>query len=146
MVVPCVAARHKPRDIVIDKDPDFVMTYVEREDIQEFPADFFYRYTCSNEGDIKKYGEKFAIWQDGMVLAVEGASALIELIRNTRIEITVWGDNKQDYLKKLERLIDDLLVDYRFTSYEGERRKGNKIIKTIVLVVVEAVSILSRFL
>jgi len=133
LVVPCVAARFKPKDIIIDKDPDCLIIHVEREDLQEFPADFFYRYMCANEEDIKIYGEKMAIWQTGMVLAKGNASALVELIENRRIEITVWGEKKDEHSQKMQLLINDLLVEYHFTSYKENRKKGNKIIETISL-------------
>jgi len=144
LAVPCAAPRYKPKDVVANVAPDNLVTQVERDDIQEFPADFFYRYTCANENDIKKYGEKWAIWQEGMVLEGEGSSALVELKENRRIEITVWGENKVEYMNNLERLIDDLLQEYHFTSYEEERKKGNKTVKIIILVVKEAAGILAK--
>jgi GTPase SAR1 family protein len=134
LIVPCVAAQFKPKNIIIDKNPDCLITYVEREDLEEFPADFFYRYMCANEEDIKKYGEKMALWQTGMVLAKGNASALVELIENRRIEITVWGEEKDEYSQKMQSLVNDLLVEYRFISYKGNSKKGNKVVELITLV------------
>lgn len=134
LIVPCVASQFKPKDVIVDVGHNNIVTQVEREDLQEFPADFFYRYICANEDDIKKNEEIWAMWQTGMVLAGECASALVELIENRRIEITVWGERKNEYSKKLELLINDLLKEYHFTSYEGDRKKSGKIVKFITLV------------
>lgn len=134
LIVPCAASQFKPRDVIVDVEPDSYVTQVERDELQEFPADFFYRYICANEDDINKNDQMWAMWQTGMVLAKEYASALVELIENRRIKITVWGERKEDYSKKLESLIDNLLKEYRFTSYEEERNKGGKLVKIITLV------------
>jgi len=135
LIVPCVATQFKPKDIVIDKNPDCLITHVEREDLEEFPADFFYRYMCANEKDIKEYGKKMAIWQRGMVLAKGNeVSALVELIENRRIEITVWGELKEEYNQKMQSLINDLLVEYHFTSYNENRKKRGKVIEVMTLV------------
>ena len=100
LIVPCAASQFKPRDVIVTVEPDNSVTQVERDDLQEFPADFFYRYTCANENDIKKYGEKWAIWQTGMVLEKDNASALVELIENRRIEITRLGRSEARIYKK----------------------------------------------
>lgn len=139
LIVPCVASQFKPKDIVINLEPESLVTQVERDDLQEFPADFFYRYICANENDIKKSGEMWVMWQTGVVLAGESASALVELIQNRRIEITVWGLMKEEYSKKLESLIDDLLKEYHFTPHRESRKRGEKLIKIITLVF-EAIS------
>ena len=68
-----------------------------------------------------------------MVLNEENASGLVELKENRRIEITVWGQNKTEYSKKLEVLIDSQLKEYRFTAHKEERQWGGKAVKFITL-------------
>lgn len=133
LIVPCAASQFKPKDIKVERELDCLVTLVEREDLQEFPADFFYKYICANKDDIHKEGERWSLWQTGMVLAGEDTSALVELKEYRRIEITVWGDGKEAYSRKLELLINDLLQEYRFISYEENRTKSGRLVKNITL-------------
>jgi hypothetical protein len=140
LVVPCVASQFKPKDITVDVNSVNLVTQVEREDLQEFPADFFYRYMCANEDDIKEYGKKRAIWQTGMVLERKSANALVELKGdNKRIEITVWGEGKNEYSKKMESLITDMLREYRFIAKMGIRNIRDKK-ATLIELVLESVA------
>ncbi|MCL2487845.1 MAG: ADP-ribosylation factor-like protein [Oscillospiraceae bacterium] len=141
LIVPCAASFLRPKDITVEVDPDNLVTRIERNDRQEFPADFFYKYICINKNDIQKNNEIWAMWQTGMALAGERASALVALNRNTWIEITVWGDGKEKYRKKLERHINDLLQEYRFTSEEDTRKQGKKVIKYITLAIESAAKV-----
>lgn len=134
LIVPCAASLFKPRSIIVDVEPDSLTIQIEREDRGEFPADFFYKYICVNKDDIKKSGERWAMWQKGMVLAGERASALVELNRNSWIAITVWGKGKKEYGRRLELRINDLLHEYHFTSYEEDRKKSGRLVKFITLV------------
>lgn len=144
LIVPCVASQFKPRGVNVKVEPDNLVTQVERDGHQEFPADFFYRYICANEDDIEQKGEMWSIWQTGMVLGGYLSSALVELKKNSLIEITVWGEGKKEYSKKLEALIDDLLKEYGFESYENEKKINEKTIKIITLIL-KAASVIKTF-
>lgn len=133
LIIPCAASLFKPKDIIIHSEPDSIMTQVERDDLQEFPADFFYKFICSNDIDIKEKGEKCTVWQTGMVLARDHASALVELLENRRIEITVWGQRKEEYKNNLESLIDSMLKEYHFTATREERKRNGKLVTFIIL-------------
>ncbi|MCL2810597.1 MAG: ADP-ribosylation factor-like protein [Clostridia bacterium] len=137
LIVPCAASQFKPKKTEVGMEPDNLITRVERDELQEFPADFFYRYICANKDDIKKDGQIWAMWQTGMVLAGECASALVELkAENRRIEITVWGERKEEYRKVLVSLLDALLKEYHFTPHSERRRdKDGKLMDNISLVV-----------
>ncbi|MCL2054265.1 MAG: ADP-ribosylation factor-like protein [Oscillospiraceae bacterium] len=140
LIVPCAASQSKPKNITVDIEPDCLVTYVEREDLQEFPANFFNRYICANKNDIKGKDEMSAVWQTGMVLTDKEASALVELNpNNTRIQMTVWGVNKEEYKQSLEFIIDKLLKEYNFTSYTEVRIRGGKLVKFITVVLNAAV-------
>jgi len=139
LTVPCAATLTIPKEINVLPELDSLIIKIDREDHQAFPADFFYRYMCANEEDIQKYGEKMAIWQTGMVLARDKASALVELKNDTLIEITVWGESKKEYSKKLENLMKELLKEYRFTSYKNRMKTASKPY-TLITLVLEAVS------
>jgi len=133
LIVPCVATKFKPRDIIYKEKSDSLVIEIERDELQEFPADFFYKYICANEDHIKKNREIWSMWQTGMVLAGDDASALVELKENRRIKITVWGKGKEEYSNKLELLFNDLLQEYYFASYKQEREKGGRIVTIITL-------------
>jgi len=135
LIIPCAASQLKPPGININPEPDNIITRVERDDLLEFPADFFYKFICNNQSDIKRNGELWSMWQTGMVLGGSNASALVELKENRRIEITIWGEKKVEYQKNLEALINDLLIQYNFTSQAEERNRGGKITRFIILMV-----------
>ena len=138
LIIPCVASQLKPRDIIVSAEPDCIVTKVARDNWMEFPADFFYKFIAANEDTIKKNGEKWAMWQTGMVLAHKRASALVELKNNSGIEITVWGEGKEEYQHRLEDLIDNLLKEYSFKSYKQEQNdpaRGGKVINFISVIV-----------
>ncbi len=132
LIVPCAASQNKPKDIVIGKiDPDCLITQVERDELQEFPADFFYRFICENQGEIEKNGEIWSMWQNGMVLSGDGASAFVELKENRRIEISIWSERKNEYSDKIEALIDKLLKEYQLESIKDNLKRGGKAIRFI---------------
>ena len=134
IIVPCAASQLRPTGLNINVEPDSIVIQVQREELQEFPADFFYRYICANEDDITKKGEIWAMWQTGMVLAGDFANALVELKENRRIDITVWGEGKEEYSRKLETLAKNQLKDYGFKSFETKIPRNDKIIKSISLI------------
>jgi hypothetical protein len=75
------------------------------------------------------------MWQQGMVLEEDGATALVELIENRRIDITTWGDNKQEFANKLEVRIINLLKEYNFEVGEPlMRRIGKIVIREITII------------
>jgi len=145
LIVPCAAPHLKPSNVIIGPMPDCLIIRIERDDLYEFPADFFYRYVCVNKDDIHETNEKWAVWQTGMVLtlkdenAIAIASAYVELIENRRIEITTWGVLNADYSAKLESRINDLLVEYNFKSEIEKKERFGKTIKFITLML-EAVA------
>lgn len=135
LAVPCATSQSKPNNVILNIEPENLVTWIERDELLEFPADFFYRYICGNQKDIQKIGERWAMWQVGAVLEGPHANALVELTENRRIKITVWGEGKEEYSKQLNRLIHELFQEYRLTPHEEERKRGGKVIKFIELVV-----------
>ena len=115
------------------------MLRIDRDDRQEFPGDFFYRYMCANHDEIKKVDNKWLFWQTGMILANGRTNALVELVENRGIDITVWGKDKRVYYNKLESRIDALLKDYPFSQEKEKKTRKGKVITTIILIL-EAVS------
>jgi small GTP-binding protein len=140
LIVPCAASQLRPEYITDYKDHDNIVTRIERDDLQEFPADFFYRYICSNHRNIEKNNNMWSMWQTGMVLTVHRASALVELKENRRIEITVWGDKKKEYKRELVLLIDDLLKEYHFIPHKEKRKSKNGKFVEIITLVFEAIA------
>jgi hypothetical protein len=134
LLVPCAASRFVPADVINSAKPDSLITHVERDDRKEIPADFFYSYVYENKDDMAKRGEHRAVWQEGMVLAGNHASALVIIRENRLIEITVWGEAKEEYRDMLERRMDDLLKEYNFSAIKERKERGGKIINIISLV------------
>ncbi|MCL2476529.1 COR domain-containing protein [Candidatus Bathycorpusculum sp.] len=142
LLVPCAAARFVPTDVINSAKPDSLITHVERDTLDEIPADFFNRYLCKNENNIATREEgsekRIAVWQEGMVLAGNNASATVLIYHNRRIEITVWGEEKEAYRDMLEARIDDLLKDYNFSAIKDRKERNGKIINFIGLVLSRA--------
>ena len=134
LIVPCAAAQFKPVDISIETDPNILTIRVDRDGLKEFPSHFFSRYIEMNKDDIRGSGEKYALWRTGMVLTGEGASALVELIENRRLEITVWGEKKDGYGKKLESRIDILLKEYRLVILKKIQENGVTLLNVIAAI------------
>ncbi|MCL2577612.1 MAG: ADP-ribosylation factor-like protein [Defluviitaleaceae bacterium] len=135
LIVPCTAPLLKPAYAVVNAEPGGLMLRINRDDIQELPGDFFYRYMCENQGKIKKTDHgKWMFWQTGMILSDGRTNALVELIENRGIDITVWGEDKQDYYDKLEYRAETLINDYPFTIAEKfTRLRQDMTITTIAL-------------
>jgi hypothetical protein len=116
LLVPCVASPHKPASVKVNPDADKLVTKTSRDGLKEFPADFFERYIYENREDIDVNGDEFSFWLTGMVLVGDSSSALIEIIENREIVITVWGNNKQQYQNRLYKRLDNLFKDYSFVA------------------------------
>jgi len=140
LIVPCATPQFKPKNIDIRVEPDNLMARIERNNLKEFPADLFYRYITVNKDDIRKNENIWAMWQAGMVLAGTRACALVELIENRRIELTVWGEEKEAYRQELLSLIDALLKEYHFETHSEERKDRNGKLMGIIMLVFESIA------
>ncbi|MDR0493629.1 MAG: hypothetical protein LBH74_08355 [Nitrososphaerota archaeon] len=134
LLVPCAASRFVPADVINSAKSDSLITHVERDTLDEIPADFFYSFVCENKDDIETRKEMSSVWQEGMVLAGNRASATVIISQNRRIEITVWGEEKETYRDMLEKCMDDLLKEYNFSAIKAHKERGGKIINIISLV------------
>jgi len=110
LFVPCVAAFYKP---VGTTEPDFdnYIVKFERDKLKEFPAGFFDRFMADNAKDMNNRNDALEFWQTGMVLIKNETNALIEMIENRKIVITVWGEQKEQYADELIRSVDTLLKE-----------------------------------
>jgi len=143
LLVPCAASMSMPANAVSkcmlanvsnSAEHDSLRIRVEREDLKEIPGDFFYQYVCKNKEDIaEEQYERRAVWQDGMVLAGTNVGALVKIVANRRIEITVWGERKKEYLDVLEKRMDDLLKEYNLSATKAQQKIGEKIINILLV-------------
>ena len=134
IIVPCAAAKRKPRELKnITPDPSNVLFRIVRDNLNEIPGDLFHRYLDANRANIFQKDGLYSFWQEGMVLEEDGSTALVELVHNRRIEITVWGEAKEAFRNKLEMRFDSLLKEYPFTIEKQERTIAGRVMTEIVI-------------
>jgi hypothetical protein len=120
LFVPCVAAFFKPSGTT-KPDYDNYMVKFSRDGTKEFPGGFFNQFMVDNADDLNKR-EVLEFWQTGMVLINNETNALVEMLENREIVITVWGKQKEQYADNLIGRFDKLIKYFGYVAIGTEEK------------------------